>query len=100
MDLPTLVLTVGFNGYLAWLVLWAARDVVGLGPVMVCGLIAGLGGLLIGEFAVVRQVPMSDGTIAAISASSVALIGYALWRHRCRDTRQPDPRDATPAPRE
>lgn len=82
IDVGTLILAIGFDGYLLALALVARADIVRFGRAMVAGVTLGFAALVFGEITVLGEVERFGGAMAAASLFSLALIARALWTRR------------------
>ena len=82
MDIETLVLAVGFDGYLLALALVARADLARFGRAMVVGVALGFVALIFGEITVLGGIEQFSAAMAVFSLAGLTLITYALWTRR------------------
>lgn len=82
IDVGTLILAIGFDGYLLALALVARADIARFGRTMVVGVALGFAALVFGEITVLAGVERLGAAMAATSLASLTLIGAALWTRR------------------
>lgn len=82
MDLETLALAAGFDGYLVALALVLRSDIVRFGRTMVVGVAIGFVALVTGEIAVLGNHSEFGAAMALASIASIGLIVHALWSRR------------------
>jgi hypothetical protein len=82
IDIGTLILAIGFDGYLLALALVARADIVRFGRGMVAGVTLGFAALVFGEITVLGGAERFGAAMAAASLVSLALIARALWTRR------------------
>lgn len=82
MDMETLALAVGFDGYLLALALVLRADIVRFGRAMIAGVWVGFIALVFGEITVLGNRSEFGTAMAAASIASIVLIVRALWTRR------------------
>jgi hypothetical protein len=82
IDVGTLILAIGFDGYLLALALVARADIARFGRGMVAGVALGFAALIFGEITVLGEAERFGAAMAAASLISLTLITRALWTRR------------------
>ena len=82
IDVGTLILAIGFDGYLLALALVARADIVRFGRGMVAGVALGFAALVFGEITVLGEAERFGAAMAATTVVSLTLIARALWTRR------------------